>query len=367
MPSIQYTLVDTPAALADACDQLRSQSSLFADTEFMRVKTYTPQLALLQFAAKDSVLCIDPAAGLDLSPLWAVVMDPQRLKILHSGKQDYEAFYFTLGDTPKNLFDTQVAAALCGHPAQIGYAGLVEARFGATISKSQTRSDWLKRPLTTAQLSYAAEDVEYLERLYEQLRSELTTAGRLEWAIEDSEALTDASLYRPNPETAWQRIKNLQFAPPAEQARARQLATWREERSVTLDKPRSWILSDAVLREIAALNPESLKELSAVNDLPPSTLRKNGDKLLKAIDDANEAVRNGSLAPIRHERPDQEHKTLLKQLGRVVSTRAEELKVPAEILASKKELNAMILGDRHQRPLLGWRANEIGQQLLAEL
>jgi ribonuclease D len=104
-----------------------------------------------------------------------------------------------------------------------------------------------------------------------------------------------------------------------------------------------------------------------VNELPPSTLRKNGDTLLNAINDANEAVRNGSLAPTQNERPDQKHKTLLKQLGKVVSTRAEELKVPAEILASKKELNAIILGDRQQRPLLGWRANEIGQQLLAEL
>jgi ribonuclease D len=367
MPSSKYILVDNTATLAEACDKLAAESKLYADTEFMRVRTYTPQLALLQFAAKSQVYCVDPVANLDLSKLWEIVMDPGRTKVFHSGKQDYEAFYFALGDTPKNLFDTQIAAALCGHPPQIGYAGIVEARFGASISKSQTRSNWLQRPLSEAQLNYAAEDVEYLAPLYEQLCDELAAFGRLEWALEDSNALTDVSLYRPDPDNAWQRLKNLHFSHPAEQARARLLAAWREERSVVLDKPRSWILSDAVLRDIAALNPASVADLSKVADLPPATLRKSGAKLLELVQAANEASRNGAIQPLQQERPDSEHKALLKQLSKIVAARADELQIPAEILASKKELNAIILGDLQQRPLQGWRSNEIGQLLLAEI
>jgi len=367
MPSSKYILVDTPDTLAEACDSLAAESRLYADTEFMRVRTYTPQLALLQFAAGKDVYCIDPIAEFDLSKLWEIVMDPERTKVFHSGKQDYEAFYFALGDTPKNLFDTQIAAALCGHPPQMGYAGIVEARFGASISKSQTRSNWLQRPLTEAQLNYAAEDVEYLAALYEQLCAELETLGRLEWALEDSNALTDICLYRPDPDNAWQRLKNLHFSPPAEQARARLLAAWREERSVTLDKPRSWIISDSVLRDIAALNPATAGDLSQVRELPPATLRKSGAKLLDLVQAANEGSQNGTVQPLQQDRPDSQHKALLKHLGKVVAERADELQIPAEILASKKELNAMILGDRQQRPLTGWRLNEIGQLLLAEL
>ncbi len=367
MSDSKYILVDTPAALTEACDTLSELPVYYTDTEFMRVRTYAPQLALLQFAANGKTLCIDPTADFDLQPLWELLLDEARLKVLHSGKQDYEAFFFTLNDTPKNLFDTQVAAALCGHSPQIGYAGIVEARFGTTISKSQTRSDWLQRPLTEAQLNYAAEDVEHLEALHQQLREELVSAGRLEWAIEDSNALTDIDLYKPAPEKAYQRLKNLHFLSPAEQQRARHLAAWREERSVALNKPRSWILSDSVLREIAAANPESKSQLAKVKDLPPATLRKKGDTLLEVVAAANRSFNDGTEQPVQHQRPDPAYKALLKRLSNIVSARAEELTIPAEILASKKELNAILLGDRSQRPLRGWRQNEIGQQLLAEL
>ncbi|MDG1462159.1 MAG: ribonuclease D [Gammaproteobacteria bacterium] len=367
MTSSKYLFVDTTDALAQACDLLSGQKLLCADTEFMRVRTYFPQLALLQFATDKQVLCIDPTAAIDLSPLWSVLLDPARTKIFHSGKQDYEAFYCTLNDVPKNLFDTQVAAALCGHPAQIGYAGLIEARFGISISKSQTRSDWLQRPLTGAQLNYAAEDVEHLEELYSIFCAELIALGRLEWAIEDSAALTNIELYRPDPNTAWQRLKNLQYAAPAEQARARVLAAWREQRAVDLDKPRSWILNDSVIRTIATVNPKNKNELATVPDLPPATLRKSGEKLLQLVKEANKKYQNGDITTVQQNRPDAAHKALLKQLSKIVLQKAESLNIPAEILASKKELNAIILGDMKQRTLSGWRANEIGQQLLAEL
>ncbi len=232
---------------------------------------------------------------------------------------------------------------------------------------SQTRSDWLQRPLTEAQLNYAAEDVEHLEALYNIFCEELTALGRLDWAIEDSAALTNIELYRPAPDTAWQRLKNLQYAAPAEQARARLLAAWREQRAVDLDKPRSWIISDSVLRAIAAVNPANKNELATVPELPAATLRKSGDKLLQLTEEANEAYRNGSIKTTQQDRPDAAHKALLKKLSQIVVQRAEALDIPAEILASKKELNAIILGDTNQRALSGWRVKEICQQFLAEL
>jgi len=367
MPTLSYSIVDSAAALETACDDLAKQPLLCTDTEFMRVRTYTPQLALLQFAGTNTVWCIDPVADIDLEPMWNLLFDATRQKVMHSGKQDYEAFFFARGDLPHKLFDTQVAAALSGHQPQIGYAGIVEDRFGVSISKSQTRSNWLQRPLTEAQLNYAAEDVEYLARLYEQLYEELEQSGRLAWALEDSEALTEITLYKPDPATAWQRIKSIRFLPPAEQARAKELAAWREERAVKLDKPRSWILSDGALREIAANNPQTTNQLSGVEDLPPATLRKQGEKLLSIVKHANEAFSRGEIEAVQDDRPDQAHKALLKELGAIVKRHADELSLPAEVLGSKRELNAIITGDQGQRPLNGWRGEILGSELLAAL
>jgi len=367
MNSSKYLFVDTLDTLDQACEELSSQQLLYADTEFMRVRTYSPQLALIQFAAPTRIFCIDPNANIDLNPLWNILLDPARTKIFHSAKQDYEAFYFKLGKVPQKLFDTQIAAALCGHPAQIGYAGLIENRFGISISKSETRSNWLQRPLTDSQLNYASEDVEHLEALYNVFYEELTALGRLEWAKEDSAELTNINLYRPSPDKAWQRLKNLQYAEPNEQARARVLASWREQLAVDLDKPRSWIMSDSVLRNIATDGPTEKNKLAAVPEIPPATLRKSGETIIRLIEEANQEYRNGNINTIQRARPDAEHKALLKKLSKIVLEKANQLVLPPEILASKKELNAIILGDGNQRLLKGWRKNEIGQELLAEL
>ena len=366
MATFPDSLVDTQSALNEVCEVISSHQTLCLDTEFMRVRTYTPQLALIQIAAGEQIFCIDPVADIDLTEFWNIVYAAERI-IMHSAKQDFEALYFFLGKIPHNLFDTQVAAALCGYAPQVGYAGLCNELLGIELPKSQTRSDWLQRPLTDAQIKYAAEDVAHLQEMADILEDKLNTLHRLEWAIEDSKGLSELSLYAPDPDSAWQRMKSIPFMHPAEQARAVVLTRWREARAVKLDKPRNWIISDAAIKELTANNPLNIRDLGNCEEIPAATIRKQGERLIELLSQANESYKNGDLKAVQRAQPDDAYKLLLKRLSAIVRKCAEQLGVPAEIVASKRELNAIIQGDHSQRPLNGWRKTKIGEQLLAEI
>ena len=367
MTSFPDSLVESPEGLEEVLGRIGEPTDIPLDTEFMRVNTYTPQLALIQIAAGDAIFCIDPANGLDLSPLWEHLVSAEHCKIMHSAKQDYEAIYFALGKVPDNLFDTQIAAGLCGHPAQIGYAGLCNTLLGVELPKTQTRSDWLRRPLSPEQIHYAAEDVVHLGEIAERLRESLEQLGRTEWAREDAADMGDISLYAPAPEDAWKRIKSIPFMRPAQQALARALAQWREERAVQLDRPRSWILSDQAIRELVETNPADMDALNRCKELPPATKRKQGEYIVKLLQKTNAAVKDGSLRFEQQATPGDDHKQRVRQMAGTIKACADELGIAAEVLGSKRELNAIVAGDLTQRPLRGWRKELIGEQLLAEL
>jgi ribonuclease D len=337
------------------------------DTEFVRTRTYSPKIGLLQLGVAGHNLCIDPLADTDLTPLWAQLFDPERTSIIHSGKQDMELMWFEQGDVLHNLVDTQCCAALLGLPAQIGYAGLVNELLGLTISKEQTRTDWTRRPLTAAQLQYAAADVEHLPTLHTILRERLVAAGRYEWALEDSLALTDVTLYEPAPAAAWQRLKSIPFLPGPTQARARALTAWREARAVALDKPRQWILGDPIVLQLAEADPGTTAELQRISDLPDSTIRKQGEHLLQAVAEGNEryAADPGEFAQQVPNRD--EEKILTSKLMKLVRARAVELDIPAEVLASKRDIAALMRGSDTARVVNGWRAGVIGDELKAAL
>jgi len=366
MANIPDSLIDTQSALNEVCETIAPHKTFCLDTEFMRVRTYSPQLALIQIAAGEHIFCIDPVADLDLSRFWELVFAADRI-IMHSAKQDFEALYYYLGKVPDNLFDTQIAASLCGHPAQIGYAGLCQALLGIELPKSQTRSDWLQRPLTSAQIVYAAEDVAHLQEMSDLLEEELTKLDRLDWAAEDSGILCDIQLYAPDADSAWQRIKSIPFMQPADQARAVALARWREDRAVKLDKPRNWILTDAAIKELAANNPGDAQSMKRCEEIPPATLRKQGERLIDLLSKANQRYSDGDYQAVQQQQPDEAYKKLIKQLAGIVKSCADQLNIPAEVVASKRELNAIIQGDMTQRSLNGWRKTKIGEQLLAEI
>ena len=335
------------------------------DTEFMREKTFYPQLCLVQIATVDRIYCVDPLgadSSLDrLDGFWRTLMDCDW--VVHAGRQDIEVLHHTAARMPRQIFDTQIAASLLGFPPQIGYANLVSELFDVSLPKSHTRADWSRRPLPAALVRYAAEDVEYLLPAYERLVTELERKGRLGWALQDSADLIEPALYDNDPGNAIRRLKGARNLSGASRAAAERLAAWREREAVQRNRPRQWIMKDAVLLEIAARLPETRKALAATPGLSERTAARATDNLLGLIAQARE--RSSSYEPPR--RPDERQKAVLKKLQASTAACASELGVAAETIAPKKELSEALAGRRDTRVFRGWRRGVIGERLLEML
>lgn len=361
------TLVTQPAELEAAVFRMQGAARLAVDTEFMRESTYRPKLCLVQVASDTDCYLVDTLAGLDLGNLHAVLNDGARLKILHAARQDLEVLLQSGGAVPAPVFDTQVAAALLGLPPQLGYADLVARRLGHSIDKGQTRTDWSRRPLTDAQLAYAADDVHHLLTLHADLAADLDARGRASWHAEDCAALEHPALYRTDPDDAWRRLKGLGRMKPVEQAIARALAAWRETRAIASDKPRGWILADEALYSLATLAPATAHELEQVRGLPPAVIRKRGDELLAAIATARRGSAQLPLAA-RAPRPTPEQNQLIGALQRRVRDVATELGINAEVIATRRDVEALVFGPPESSAVMrGWRREVMGNALLAML
>ncbi len=342
---------------------MRGAVRLAIDTEFMRERTYYPQLCLVQIATDTDCYLIDPLNGLDLSELLELLAEPTRIKVLHAARQDLEVLYLAGGRVPLPVFDTQIAAALLGLAPQIGYAELVARTLGHSIDKGQTRTDWSRRPLTPEQLAYAADDVHHLLELHSELDAALQARGRLHWLVEDASGFADESLYRTVPADAWRRLKGIGRLKPTERSAARGLARWREERAIAADRPRGWILPDEALLSVAALAPRSLEELAAVRTLPPAVLRKRGEELLAIIDEARREA--DATADLPGRRLEARETALIGRLMDEVRTEATKLELGAEVLATRRDVEAIVLGQADAAVLRGWRRGVIGERLLA--
>jgi len=366
MPAInkQSRPIDTQTQLDELCDGLADQSIIAMDTEFVRTQTYFARLCLIQIATGSHLVYIDVLADLNTEAFRELLVSGKGLIVLHAAKQDLEAMYSTYGQLPEPVFDTQIAAGLLGYQTQIGYAGLVEELLGIRLKKGQTRTDWSRRPLTAAQTEYAIDDVLYLAELHSILRDRLEAAGRYTWALEDSHALTDPRLYDSRPEDAWQRLPGIAYMPVATQSRARQLATWRETQARKLDRPRQWILADKALLGIAETDPGSQKSLSQVSHLPAGVVRKQGEALLEVLRQANHDVAHNRIEFSQQPKPRAPDQKALKQLAEVVGSTADELGISAELLATRRDISALLRGHRDVRPLSGWRKAIIGDKLL---
>jgi ribonuclease D len=358
-------LIQEPGELDAALFRLRSADRLALDTEFMRERTYHPQLCLVQVATGTDCLLIDPLAGLDLAPLHELLQERSRPKILHAARQDLEVLLLAGGRVPGPLFDTQVAAALLGYPAQVGYAELVARQLGHSIDKGQTRTDWSRRPLTAAQLAYAADDVRHLLVLHAELQAALAARGRAGWVEQETALDEDPSLYRTDPQLAWKRLKGLVRLHPHEQAAARGLAEWRERRAIESDKPRAWILADEALYAVATRGPDSIEALEALGKLPPGLVRKRGEELLAVLHDARERP-PAPLAPPR--KPTDAEQALAAALLKLVRDEAARLGIAPEILATRRDLEAIAFGSvdpEQSRLLQGWRGEVLGGKVRA--
>jgi ribonuclease D len=363
---LEAVLVTDSTALDAAVAALEKAPRLALDTEFMRERTYYAQPCLIQVASDERCYLVDPLAGLGLEPLFDVLTDRSRLKILHAARQDLEVL---LHADPRGsraaragpVFDTQMAAALIGLAPQIGYAELVARRLGHSIDKGQTRTDWARRPLSAEQLAYAADDVRHLLELHAELGADLERLGRAAWLREDLAAIEDLSRYRIAPEDAWRRLKGLSRLAPRQRAIGRALAGWREQRAIASDRPRGWILSDEALIAIAINAPEDAAGLERVRMLPPATARKHGDELLSIVRAA--APEGGDADMRRPNKPDAAQTALASRLMQTVRDEATRLGITPELLATRRDIDALVNGSTDSPVLRGWRRDVVGERL----
>ena len=357
-----YQYIDSPAALAQLCARLKGQPWLAVDTEFMRERTYYPELCLVQVATDDLVACVDPLALPSLEPLLTLLLDGHMVKVLHAARQDLEIFYHLAGRVPQPVFDTQVAARFLGLPDQAGYGAVVQALLGITLDKSHARTDWARRPLPTAALEYAADDVRHLRNLYHKIRAELAARGRGAWVEPELKALVDEKLYRPDPDNVWSRIRGTQRLKPKTLTLFKALAAWRERTAMAENRPRQWILKDEALMDLARQLPADLEALAAVRGVGESLAKRHGAellKLLKADGQDAEPERHKREAPLK---PEQEG--LVDALNALLRLQAAKGDVSVASLANRAELERLVRGERDLPLLREWRLEMAGRELL---
>jgi len=357
-------MIDSADALAAYAARAARADSLALDTEFMREKTYRAELCLLQVADSEGAVCIDPLAVPELGSLAPVLTAANVVKIMHAARQDLEVLLPAVGlVTP--VFDTQIAAALAGFPAQVGYAELVRRLLGVELSKAHTRADWARRPLSPEEQEYALDDVRHLASLRASLLDTLRAKGRLAWLEEELASLANADALRVAPEDAWKKVKGLPSLDAGRQGLAQALAAWRERRASDRNRPRGWIVDDVSLREIVLRLPRSLEALAQLPEMQDSVVRKCGEELLALVREAGIADPPPALP--RRERPDPAQVALVKKLAEIANEAAKALEISAEVLATRRELERLASGRRDGSLLRGWRAEVVGEKLLSAL
>ncbi len=354
--------------LNDLCAALARGPYVTVDTEFLRDKTYFPKLCLLQLAGPDvDAAALDPfIEGLDWTPVKDLMQNPGVLKVFHAARQDLEIFYRMYGELPTPLYDTQVAAMVCGFGDQIAYNGLVRELTGHELEKNAQFTDWARRPLSERQIRYALDDVLYLREVYEKLHARLTVEGREQWVFEEMAILNSPRTYQNPPEDSWKRIK-IRSDKPEVLAVLKALAAWREVEAVRKDVPRSRILKDETLADIALFKPRDEDALLQIRSLPQDVTRgKVGKQILEACIAALDSPRDEwPRAPRRDAFPKNAQGTLemLKMLLRINCAEAD---VAPKLVADSDDLEALAAESAPDVPALhGWRYEVFGKDAMA--
>ena len=355
--------------LAAVCRAFAEAPYVTIDTEFMRERTYYAQLCLVQLArpggGEDDAVIVDPLAeGLDLSPLFDLLAAPVT-KVFHAARQDVEIFYNLTGRVPEPLFDTQVAAMVCGYGDQAGYETLARRIAGAEIDKSSRFTDWASRPLSNKQLSYALADVTHLRDIYERLSQRLERSGRAPWVAEEMALLTNPETYRVDPDEVWRRVK-ARSGNPRFLAVVRALARWREVTAQARDLPRTRILKDDALVEIASARPETPEALHKLRLLQREARKPEmAAEILAAVAEGL-ACPEDRLPRLPEPPRRREGSGAVADLLRVLlKARADRLGIAAKLLASSADLDALAGEEAPELPLLrGWRFECFGRDAL---
>jgi ribonuclease D len=361
------TPITSTADLAAFCARLEGQGFVAVDTEFMRETTYWPKLCLIQAAAPEGLeAVIDPLAeGLDLAPFLALMRDVRVLKVFHAARQDVEIFH-NLGAIPEPLFDTQIAGMAAGFGEQVAYDALVRKIVKVEIDKSHRFTDWSRRPLSEAQLTYALADVTHLAALYPILRARLEKAGRLSWVTEEMAAMCDPALYDVDPQNAWRRLKPRRHTVKY-LAVFRAVAAWRERTAQQRDQPRGRILKDEAIDELAAQAPTEVEALNRLRSVPKGFGGSRfGPELIEAI---RESLKDpeGYAPKIEREAapPTPAAGAVVELLKVLLKARAEDAGVASKLIATVSDLEKIASSDRADSPALrGWRREAFGEDAL---
>ena len=359
-------LITTTSDLADACDRLARHPFVTVDTEFLRETTYYPLLCVAQIASTDEAVVIDTLAdGLDLKPFYELMANERVLKVFHAARQDIEIVWHQANLVPHPIFDTQVAAMVLGYGDSISYDQLVQRITGDTLDKSHRFTDWSRRPLSPAQVSYAISDVTHLRDVYLALSADLAKRGRADWVGEEMEVLTSPETYRADPENAWERLKT-RVRKPKELAVLMEIAAWREREAQTRDVPRGRVLKDDVLGEIATQAPATIERLAALRSLPRGFERsKWGQDIVQAV--ARGLARDPkSLPAIERQRAGGNGSATLELLKVLLRMTSERHAVAAKVIATVDDLDRIAADDNADVPALhGWRRELFGEKALA--
>jgi ribonuclease D len=366
MTAAMSIITDTKS-LAEFCERLANSAYVTVDTEFMREKTYWPQLCLVQLANDDEAMAVDALAdGLDLAPLLELMANEKVLKVFHAARQDLEIFYKLAGSLPAPLFDTQVAAMVCGFGESVGYETLVNKLVGEPIDKSSRFTDWSARPLTDKQVTYALGDVTHLRTIYEALEAKLVESERHEWLDEEMGKLTNETIYQAPPREAWRRVK-ARNPKPRFLAILREVTAWRESEAQRKDMPRNRILRDEALVEIAHHAPKSVSDLARTRGLGQRLAEGTaGENILKAVE-AGRSLPDAECPKVPR-RPNMPRgigpiTDLLKVL---LKMKCEQQDVAQKLIANGDDIEKIAAyGDKAEvAALTGWRRPLFGQDAL---
>jgi ribonuclease D len=358
--------ITTTTELAAACRRMAVHPFVTVDTEFLRETTYYPLLCVAQMASPDEGVVVDALApGMDLSPFFTLMADEKVMKVFHAARQDIEIVWHAAKLIPHPIFDTQVAAMVLGYGDSISYDQLVQRITGDTLDKSHRFTDWTRRPLSDAQLSYAVSDVTHLRDVYLALVEDLKRRERADWVQDEMRVLTSPETYRMDPESAWQRLKT-RVRKPKELAVLIEVAAWREREAQSRDVPRSRVLKDEVLADIAVQAPTTIEKLKSLRSLPKGFERSRwGEAIVATVERGlardmkslpfsarPQAAANGAAVV-----------ELLKVLLRMISERHH---VAAKVIATVDDLERIAADDRADVPALsGWRRELFGEKALS--
>lgn len=350
--------------LKKVCERAARFSFITLDTEFIREKTYYPELCLIQMATPEEEVCIDPlAAGLDLKPLFDLLQNQKVVKVFHAARQDVEIFYHLTGCIPTPLFDTQVAAMVCGYGENVGYQQLVQDLADVSLDKSMRVTDWSRRPLNQEQVKYALRDVTYLRDVYQNLSEQLEKNGRKAWLAEEIAVQNNPETYNVNEDECWRRIK-IPFKKPVQVHVFSKVCAWREKTAKNKNRPRKYILKDEVLIELAAVMPDKKQELSRCRGLTDGFVKTFGDELCAVIQQAKKDspdlypknwMMPKPLTPAQH--------TLAELLHLLLLVVSSEVKVAPKIIATTDEIHQLARGNDSVPCMQGWRREIFGDKV----